>query len=212
MTLSNGKNKKNKYSLVISGKAVMYVLFIVCLSGVLAGTLICINSGESDFSKANTIISCFFSNRLGQTFIGTVVNSFSSTFVLLLICFFLGFGALFQPLEFAAVFFRGLGIGFTISEIIWLYRLQGLLAAAVLLIPYAIASSIIFIAAAKEALWMSNSIAGIVFFHSNQYSPVDYRLYMKKFIIMTILLVVISFADGIINYAFAGLWSGLLGK
>ncbi len=192
------------------GKKLTFLLMACFCAGELAGAMAYCASGASGSSVLGQIAEIFFRNKLGCTFIQTVVNSFSGVFLLVLICMLLGFGAIFQPFEAAVPFFHGLGIGVMLAEMNAVYGVNGFIVSVLMIIPYAVASAITVIAAAREAVFMSFSV-GKSIFRMEQRSEVDFKLYFTKFLVLFGIAAFLSLADSVITYFFAGLWTRFLG-
>lgn len=179
--------------------------------GVLLGTVLrCTLDGEKA-RALDGIAGSFVDGRLRHTFWETLVNSFSGAFILLLICFVLGFCVIAQPAELLVPLFRGLGAGASIAGMYGGYGLAGAGAAAVLIVPNAVATAFVTIIAAREAFRFSAGLYAASFGKSPSDEPVDVRLYFTKFVILCVILVISSLADSLMTFAFAGFWSGLLG-
>lgn len=190
--------------------AVLFLL-ILFLLGVLIGTILYCSVDAESLYGLSRLSGSLIESRLGQTFLQTLVNSFSGAFILLLVCFILGFGAVFQPAEMLIPVFRGLGIGVSLSGMYSQFGLNGFGISLILIIPNGIISAIVLIIAVREAIRMSNSISNIVFSAKSGFEPLDYKLYFTKFVILSAILAVSSLADSLLTFLFAGFWTGLLG-
>lgn len=184
------------------------MLILFCAGELLGAVLYCGSSAELPESL-KLISGSFFAGRIQNTFIHTVINSFSGAFILLLICFIMGFGAIFQPAEVAVPFFRGLGAGITLAEINGMYGVKGFMLSFAVAVPYTAASALILSVGAREALIMSCCTAKNIF--GRERCDIDFRLYFTKFVILTGVLAVASAADGLLTFIFAGLWTRLQG-
>lgn len=192
------------------GKTLTYLLMTGFCAGELIGAAAYCSCGTEGFGTLEKIAELFFRNRLGCTFIQTVINSFSGAFLLMLLCLILGFGAVFQPVEAAVPFFHGMGIGVVLAEMNVTYGFRGLLVSAFMILPYAAASAIMVIAAAREAVLMSCCVGRRIFGGLTN-EEIDIRLYFTKFLALFGLTAVLSAADGVLTYFFAGLWTRFLG-
>lgn len=192
------------------GKTVFVFMLAVFCAGELTGALLyCGNSAELPESL-KLISGSFFSGRAESTFIMTVINSFSGAFLLLSVCFLLGFGVVFQPVAAVVPFFRGIGIGITLAEINGEYGVKGFALSLAVAVPYAVASGIIIAAGAKESVLMSVSMAKAVFGDSRN-KGLDFKLYFTKFVMLAGLLAAAAAADGLLSFMFAGLWTRIRG-
>lgn len=202
------KGTVSKLRFNLSRAAFGFMLAMFC-AGELVGAALYCGSGIELPDSLKFISGSFFMGRVQSTFIQTVVNSFSGAFILLLICFIMGFGAVFQPAEAAVPFFRGLGAGITLAEINGVYGLKGFALSLAVAVPYAAASGLILSVGARESLIMSCCAAKNIF--GRERRDIDIRLYFTKFVILTGALAVASAADGVLTFIFAGLWTRLQG-
>lgn len=190
-------------------KAAFGLMLILFCAGELVGAVLYCNSGVELPDSLEFISGSFLMGRAQNTFIHTVVNSFSGAFILLLVCFIMGFGAVFQPAEAAVPFFRGLGAGITLAEINGVFGVKGFLLSLAVAVPYAAVSGLILSVGAREALIMSCCTAQNIF--GRERRDIDLRLYFTKFVILTGTLAAASAADGLLTFIFAGLWTRLQG-
>lgn len=179
--------------------------------GVLVGTVLyCTLDGEK-IKILDSLAGSFVAGRLNHTFWQTLVNSFSGAFLLLLVCFLLGFSAVAQPLELLVPLFRGLGAGASIAGMYSSYGLAGAGAAAVLIVPNAVATAFVMIIAAREAVRFSFGLYRSSFGRDRGGEPMDVKLYFTKFVILCAILAVSSLADSLLTFGLAGFWTSLLG-
>ena len=177
--------------------------------GAAVGTFLYCTLDGDKIKILDSISGSFVSGRLRNTFWQTLVNSFSGGFVLLLVCFFMGFCVAAQPAELLIPLFRGLGAGASIAGLYSGYGLKGAGAAAVLIVPSAVATGFVMIIAARDALYFSNGLYGAAF--GRKSDVIDVRLYFTKFVILCAILVAASAADSLITFATARFWTELLG-
>lgn len=184
-------------------RALLLALMLVLLLGVLFGTL----TFRGTDSGLSFITNSFIKDRAEQTFIQTFANSFCGAGALALLCFFLGFSALAQPIELLVPLFRGLGLGTTIAFIYSSYGVKGFAITLVLIIPHAVISSMAIIIAAREGLRLSNLFTG---FAIGEKSALDFpikksiKLYLLKFVILFVIIGLSSLLDSILTFLFAG--------
>lgn len=196
------KRKKDTLLLILSA---MYFF------GTFLGTaLYCARGGEK-WKIFDVMAGSFIAGRLNHTFWQTLVNSFSGAFLLLLVCFLLGFGAVSQPAELLMPLFRGLGAGASIAGMYGAYGPAGAAAAAALIVPNAVATAFVIILAAREAIRFSSGVYKAAFARGTPDEPLDIKLYFTKFVILCIILVISSLIDSLLTFGLAGFWTRLPG-
>ncbi len=178
--------------------------------GVFLGVILYSALDGENLAALNDITGSFIYGRLNHTFWETLVSSFSGAFILLLLCFWLGFSAAAQPAELLVPAFRGMGAGVSLSGMYGSFGLAGVGMSAVLIIPGAVLSAFAIIIAAREALDLSGNIFASAFGLGARGESIDFRLYFTKFVILCAILAVSSLADSLATFLFAGFWTKLL--
>lgn len=191
--------------------ALLFALSVLYFIGTLMGTLLYCASGDEKMKLFDGIAGDFVEGRLNHTFWQTLVNSFSGAFLLLSVCFLLGFGAISQPVELLMPFFRGLGAGASIAGMYGAYGLAGAGAAAALIVPNAVATAFVTILAAREAIRFSTGVYKAAFKRESSGEALDAKLYFTKFVILCVILVISSLIDSLLTFGLAGFWTSLPG-
>lgn len=132
------------------------LLGIVFLLGIVTG---CSTAGQSGEAAGNTVITTLgqylaSAGTYGESgeFLSRMLSSFGATTLILFFLFLCGLGAVFQPVVLLVLFLRGLGLGvmgvyaYSSGQAMWYLAV---------LLPEAILTSILMIAAAGEALRFS---------------------------------------------------------
>lgn len=200
--------KRNSESHDSAETVSIFVLMVILFAGVLAGALLYCNAHELYYSKLEVNTVSFIKKSFEYSFLQLAVNSFAGTFFLVLACFLLGFGSVFQPVELIVPFFKGLGLGVSLADIYYSLGFNGVVLSLILIIPNAVISSFSLIIACRESVRMSNSIKKILFGKSLDYNNVDFRLYITKFIIVTVIIGGSSLLDGAVTILFSKFING----
>ncbi|NMA79313.1 MAG: hypothetical protein GX967_01550 [Clostridiales bacterium] len=181
-------------------------LMVVMLLGVLIGSYLCASLGESGARTLSFITQGFLRSRTEQTLLQTLSASFFSSGLLVIISFATGFSAIGQPFTVFIPFFRGLGLGFSMSHLYWTTGFKGLLICLILILPSALISSLAIIIGTRESLKLSNFFLRYALGHSADDKDTGVvRLYLTKFTILLIICGVGALVDSVINFLFAGL-------
>lgn len=190
---------------VLKGKASLMLLMFLVLLGVLAGTLVFCNMSGSDISDLSFVTQGFIKERAEHTFIQTFLESFSSSSLLVLVCFLMGFWAIAQPFEILVPFFRGLGLGASMSYIYAMYGIKGFFIILIMILPHAVISSVAIIFSARESIRLSNLFAETVVNGNNSNMTSCIKLYLLKFLILFVIIGLSSLLDSILTFVFAGI-------
>lgn len=139
----------------------------------------------------------------------TLLEIFSSTLIVsvlfLVAAFFSGLSAFGQPVGIALVILKGIETGLSSAFMYAGKGLSALPAVLVLNIPKAVALSVVVILAVREVLRSSSAVFGFLISGEHSTEQVNLKLYSIKFIVLVIIVFVISAADSLMNYIFAGL-------
>ncbi len=198
-----GISPKRKFPELKSKASLMLLMFLVLL-GVLAGTLIFCNMSGSDISDLSFITQGFIKERSEHTFIQTFLESFSSSSLLVLVCFLMGFWAIAQPFELFVPFFRGLGLGTSMSYIYTMYGIKGFFIILIMILPHAVISSVAIIFSVRESIRLSNLFAETIVNGNNSNMASCIKLYLLKFLILFVIIGLSSLLDSILTFVFAG--------
>ena len=196
--------EKQTYSEITGNrKRVIAFLLGVILVGTVAGTIFFCAFSDADIFGLTAFNHGFIRNgeRLGLADI--FMRSFASTGCLMLILMLAGFGSVTQPLELATLLYRGLALGISVSFMYSAYGAKGLLAVLLMVLPHAVITSVILAAAAREALRLSNCEAAFLFGRADaENSKQDVRLYLLRFLVLYIILMLSVFVDCLLSIAF----------
>lgn len=203
--MTNTIRTSEEQKITAKNPTIMFFM-ILLLIGALFGTLIFCNMQSSEISNLSFITQGFIKNKTEQTFVQSLINSFTTSSLLVTICFFLGFGAISQPVEFLVPIFRGLGLGTSISYIYITYGVKGLLITLVLIIPNAVISSIAIIIAARESIKLSNMFTSYIISNNTENNMKScIKLYVLKFLILFAIIGLSSILDSLLAFLFAGI-------
>jgi hypothetical protein len=185
--------RKNAYAALI-------VLSMLFIAGIAGGAVI--GAVKSDNPLLSALSDSYITLRVGQDFLSRVVSSFTPAIISLFVTFLLGFDSvLFIAIPLVLVY-RGLGVGTALAAIYAGMGVHGIGAAVLIVIPFAVFSGLILIIAVREAMRMSLSVLRVSASSTGKYAPVDYGLYVSKFIILSFLMLTAAFADGFLTMIF----------
>lgn len=184
-----------------------FILLIgIMLGGVLIGSLAYCNMNESSIGRISFVAQGFIETRTKQSMLSIFMNSFLSSSAPVLIMFVLGFCAVTQPIELLIPFFRGLGLGASLSQIYEFSGVKGFLIILLLIIPYSIINSFGLIIATREGIRYSNILAAKVFSSANCEGMKSVtKLYCEKFFVIEVIMIIAAVVDCICSFVFAGI-------
>ncbi|MDR0944433.1 MAG: hypothetical protein LBM41_07900 [Ruminococcus sp.] len=135
-----------------------------------------------------------------KDFLTNLIDRFSLTFFSLLLIFFLGFGSISTPFLPISLLFYGYKTGASLILIYMTYPADEIFGVLITEIPFAVLSGLILITACRESMRMSVSIWRVTIAASSIYTPVDYKLFINKFIILTAALLAVSAINTTFSY------------
>lgn len=209
------KSKLNRYEI---GQAVaetfkehwlIIVLALILVIGMIFGSVYARSAENTVLEKLDFIFFSNYKTRISQTLFTTFTASVASSFLFVLMSFLSGmslWGSVLVPL---LPFFRGFGLGLTSGYIYAFYGFKGILFNAVVILPSAFLSSVCVIAAARESIRYSVSLAAAERSGHSHNNDTDYtmRTYLNRYALLLILLVGSGVLDVICTACFAGIFS-----
>lgn len=201
--------KRNKFSFkgFISNNKTLVVLMISLILGIISGSFLLKNADESTKNYINILFLNNFKPEIKISPWSVFVSSVSSTFIFIIMVFFMGLSAWgFVLIPFIPVL-RGLCIGFCEGYLYSSFGMKGLIFHLIVLFPGIILSSLAIILMSKEAMKISYDISSTIFLDEHKKDNRDYlRLYIMRTGCVMIIIVVSSVIDLIFNLLFSGLF------
>lgn len=187
-------------------KAGIILLMAVLLAGAAAGTIMICMGSEDIFTSHNSVFRFLIRDYSPKTAVQIFIDSFKSIFIFLIVQFVLGFFAVGQPFEIMTVVIKGAVSGISASLAYLSYGLRGMAVNLVMLIPFAVLSSFILIAGARESFRFSCRLFRCAFSRDSSAGGAETKLYCLRFGVLTLFSAAVSAADSVLT----GLFDGLL--
>lgn len=144
------------------------LLALLIIAGVAAGSLIFRGSGAKSSGFGSFLQDAFTSTTKTKNFFALFFSSFLSSSLLIAGLFVCGLCAAGLPGLLFIPFFRGAGLGYTISYIYFQYGVKGVAFTALCIIPEAVLTSLAIVVSSREGIAFSVKICSILLpFHSN---------------------------------------------
>lgn len=180
-----------------------FLLFAAIAAGVVIGSVPAVaEAGQTSL----WLHQCLTPLLCGGTVLEVLGRSLLSSFLFLSAVFLLGLFAFGQPLGAALLVYRGTGIGISVSAIYSTGGLASLPAVFVLGLPVSLAVSFISALAVRELIRSSNGLLRFAVSGSSRDSERGgFRSYCIRFAVLFIFSFIISVAEALLSYVFAGL-------
>ncbi len=150
----------------------------------------------------------FLTDRSNMTFFKIAVSSFFELMLWVVLLFIFGgsmFGIAILPFF---VFLKGSLYGNTAAILYGEFALKGIAFHTVLVLPIAASFSLMLIFAARASMNFSFSVSAFVLRGSNLFDmPLAFREYCLKFLIFTVFVLLIAFADSLLSYNLLNIFS-----
>lgn len=196
------KNKENNYLQEdVRRTRVLLILFSIAACGVLFGTFVFSRAQDKSIFMTDVLSNGMIKRSEAQSVIDVFNRTISCTSLIVLILFFSGFGSITQPLEIGVLFYRGITIGSAISYTYTTYGKDGFPIALIMILPYAVMTTVIIVFAVREALRSSNVYLLYIGGHApDEGSRPSLKLYLTRFAVLFFFIFLSSVIDCVITY------------
>ena len=176
----------------------VYMFFIAV--GIVIGTFL----AKSPSLAGNKLINQYFMvPNEGVRISSLISGTFLLSFFIIVMAFFFGSSAFGQPFGIFLLLYRGIGIGISASSMYISSGAAAIIPVAVTVLPKAVAFSVIAALAVRENIHYSCHILSHCFFN-REYETIKggLKLWSIKLIVLIVLSLIISSADGTIYFFF----------
>ena len=176
------------------------------LGAVLYGALLSVRAGNTVREQLSFLMDETLSAGGDPEFVTLFRASFLPALLYWSVAFLLGFFALGQPFGFFLMAFRGLGLGLSMGQLYGDHLGEGILYCAVFLVPSAVLSALVLIAAFRDALQSSNLFWKRMFSGSGEGATAGtLRLYLMRYLVYLLLLAAAAALHALIGVALQGI-------
>lgn len=177
--------------------------FLLCLAeiiGIIIGSCVAVSYKDNEMLRHN-ISPALYGATLLEIFRSTLVSSL----IFIVVAFFSGLFAFGQPVGIALIIAKGAEIGISATLVYAEKGLSAFPAVMVLNVPKAVAISAVAVLAVREVWRSSSDILHFMVSGEHVSEQVNLKLYCLKYIVLIVIIFIISMADSLMNYIFAGL-------
>ncbi len=179
----------------------LWAYMLIVMTGISVGSFMIKNNNMA----GSVFVNQYFISVNDKLSVFTLARgTFISSLIFTSAAFFFGLCALGKPFGVMLLLYRSAGIGVSVALVYSCMSKASILALLITILPKAIAFSVLAILTVRETFRSSHNIFMFcikdeVFSESKQ----SFRLYCIKFIVLIILSLIISAADGGLNYLYA---------
>ena len=183
-----------KISTISEKRTSLTVYMMIIAAGIGIGAFLAKYSSLAD----NHFVNQFFLVSQNDTEVAALIaGNFLISSLVVTAAFLFGASAVGQPFGVLLLIYRGIGIGISSSAMYLSAGTKAILPVAVIVIPVAIAFSAVAALAVRENVHNSCMIFSCCFGRSiNDGARLSLKLILIKYIVLVILSLIISFADG----------------
>ena len=186
---------KRKVKLLKTQKLLIKINILSLISIILGILYIAIIS-KSNKELINTTLNSFFTqidkNNINYT--SSFINSFLSYTLSGLFIWILGISVIGIPIILIFLFYKSFILGFSISSLIYFYKLKGIIAAIIYIIPL-LFSLLVFIILSFFSIRYSKKLIKVIFYKQDYTFRSLTRKYLKVLIIGEICLIICSLIE-----------------
>ena len=158
----------------------VFFMLVIVILGIITGSLFIIILNSSDKMLVKEYIEKFITNIDTNNLYNNLMLNYSSVVLISII----GFTYFLFPLNILILFYKSFVIGFSISSLIMVYKIKGVLLSIVYIIPHHILNilflSLLTAFTAKLSIMMIN--------HIIKKQSVDLRKYLNKYLCMLLVI------------------------
>lgn len=199
--------RTNVKEFLIKNKLLVF-LSIFLLFGIFFGAVLMKLADENVIKFVNALFLSDFKKRLSKPLLEVFIASISSTFIFVLISFFMGLSMWGFILAPVIPFVRGICIGLCEGYLYSAYGLKGICFHSLIFLPGIFISSIAVLLMTREAMKISNCFSSAIFSKGSA-SPIStsIKLYVIRSGCITIIILISSVIDLVSSLLFSKFFS-----
>ena len=171
--------------------------------GMCVGALLMRSNAFINVTDIKNMVNQFITQRSTQSFFVTLLYSFSTSLPILLVAYCCGLFAFGAPVAVLLPFYKGLGLGVISGYLYAHFGMQGVAFSTLIVLPSGFFSSLIYLAACREAFLLSTKLFR-VFRDGSVHSSMqeEWRCYTKRFALFFILILICAVFDSVMSELF----------
>ena len=202
-----GKSKKNSIKGFLSQNKRLVFLSLCLLLGIFCGSILIKFADENTLKLIKILFSSDIQERAAKSNLDFLITSLSSTFLFLVIPFFIGlslYGFVFAPF---VPFLRGFCIGMSEVYLYSSHGLKGLCFHSLIFLPGIFVSSLAILLASQEAFRMSNKLSTLALSADN----LDVSFELKRYFVRSGCIVILAVVSAVVDIITNSLMTTLFG-
>lgn len=181
-------NKKKIYSIIFPNKKFGIFIISIFIVGIISGSLFLTMIGDTDKIVIINQLKDYFNMINSEKNSTSLINSIYINFSYIFLIFVLGLSIIGILVNGLIVYVKGFVIGFTISSLVYVYKLKGILAGIIFLVPHQLINILIIIWLSIYSFYFSYYLFRQIFNKKNNIKNV-----LNKFIAIFIISIILTF-------------------
>lgn len=184
-------------STIIPNKKINYFVFIVLTLGIISGSIFLVLISQNDKISVTEQITNFMSNINNDniSIVQALKNSLSINFTYVFLIWILGMSIIGIIFNIFLVYIKGFVLGFSISSIIYVYGIKGILASFIYIFPHQLLNIFVIIILGIYSIMFTINLYKVIIGNRNT----GIRSFIKKYLYILIAVSVITIVSSIIE-------------
>lgn len=185
----NAKIKKI-VSTIIPNKKINYFTFFILTLGVISGAIFLVLINQTDKTNVINQITNFISNinNNNMNSVQALKNSFFTNFTYILLIWILGMSIIGVVFNIFIVYIKGFVIGFSISSLIYVYGIKGIIASFIYIFPHQILNIIVITILGIYSIMLTINLYKVML--GNRGTSI--RIFIKKYLYILLVASIIT--------------------
>ena len=195
----NAKLKKI-ISTIIPNKKINYFTFFIITLGIISGSIFLIKINQTDKTSVIEQITNFMNNVNNNNIdnVQALKNSLFNNFTYVMLIWILGMSIIGIIFNIFFIYIKGFVIGFSISSLIYVYGVKGILASFIYIFPHQILNIFIIIILGIYSIMFTNNLYKVILGNRNT----GIRNFIKKYLYILLISIIITIISSLIESFF----------
>lgn len=195
----NAKLKKI-ISTIIPNKKINYFTFFIITLGIISGSIFLIIINQTDKTSVIEQITNFMNNINNNNInnVQALKNSLFNNFTYVMLIWILGMSIIGIIFNIFFIYIKGFVIGFSISSLIYVYGVKGILASFIYIFPHQILNIFIIIILGIYSIMFTNNLYKVILGNRNT----GIRNFIKKYLYILLISIIITIISSLIETFF----------
>ena len=185
---------------IIPNKKINYFTFFIITIGIISGTIFLILISENDKTSVITQITNFMNNINTNNIdsVQAIKNSLFINFTYVLLIWILGMSIIGILFNIFFIYIKGFVLGFSISSLIYIYGIKGILAGFIYIFPHQLLNIFVIVILGIYSIMFTNNLYKQIIGNKNM----GFKYFIKKYIYILLIATVITIISTLLESLF----------